>query len=86
MSLKAPIEVRSLKAARVTVHTATAGDIATADFVSGAPRILHVVTGAVKAVFIGQHGTDLRDVNRARHGQKELEPELTAALAVGATR
>lgn len=83
--LKAPIEVRSLKSGKVTVHASSAIDVTTADFVSATPRILHVADGAIKAVFI-RHEADLRDINRARQGQKELTPELTGTTLVGATR
>ncbi|MGV3513464.1 MAG: hypothetical protein ACO1OX_15800 [Novosphingobium sp.] len=86
MSLKAPIEVRSFKSGKVTVHTAAVTDVATADFVGGSPKILRVMNGAVKAVFIRQDGGDLREINRARHGLKEPEFELTTAKPVDVTR
>lgn len=86
MSLKAPIEVRSLRSTRITVNPSRMIDVVTADFVSGTPRSLHVLDGVIKAVSIGQENTDLREVNRARYGLKEPEPELTAAELVGATR
>ncbi|MGE0722699.1 MAG: hypothetical protein AB7K85_13675 [Novosphingobium sp.] len=86
MSLKAPIEVRSFKSGKITVHTAAVADVATADFVGGSPKILRVMNGAVKAVFVRQGGGDLREVNRARQGLKEPEFELTTAKPVDVTR
>lgn len=86
MSLQAPIRVRSFKIGRVTVQSLVSDDVVTADFVSATPKILRAVDGVFKSAFVGRQGVDLRDINRARQGLKEPEPEITSAICSDATR
>lgn len=80
MSLKQPIEVRSVKTGMFTVHTALARDVATAELFN-VPRSVHVVNNVAKAISVAHASVDIRNINRALREPQEPEPELTAASA-----
>jgi hypothetical protein len=85
MTLKQPIEVRSVRTGRFTVQTALASDVATADFCSF-PRPVHVVNNVAKALTIGNQGVDIRSINRALREPQEPMPQVTSIDALSSTR
>ena len=85
MSLKLPIEICSMKAAKWTVRVAAPTDVSTADFCP-APHTVRVVNNAAKAITIGLQDVDIRKINRALRNPREPAPELTAINTATSTR
>ncbi len=81
MTLKAPIEVRSIKKANVTVQTSLVSSAVTAEFVNRTPMRLNVVESALKSVSVGRKSVDIRALNRGRRGLKRQEAESTESAA-----
>lgn len=85
MTLKQPIEVRSVKTGRFTVHTAVVNDVSTADFCN-LPRPVRVVNNVIKAMTIGHPSVDIRNINRALREPQEPTPEVTSVDTLASTR
>lgn len=85
MTLKQPIEVRSVRTGRFTVHTAIVSDVSTADFCN-LPRPVRVVNNVARAMTIGHPGVDIRNINRALREPQEPTPEVTSVDALASTR
>ena len=73
MSLKAPIEVRSVKIETIVGSAPTINDDDTADL-----RILNVKDGNTKHLVVKGKGVDLRELNLARQGRKPPAAEVTS--------
>lgn len=86
MSLKIRMEVRSLKSARVSMVPEGLAETSTSLLVSAIPKKIKVLAGTVKGVPLDRDIADFRDLNRARQGLKDLEPELTSSKVAGDTR
>ncbi|RYM09633.1 hypothetical protein [Sphingobium cupriresistens] len=85
MTLKQPIEIRSVKTGRFVVHTAIVSDAVTADFCN-APRSFRVVNNVIKAMTISHDGVDIRNINRLLREPQEPAAELTTVDALATTR
>jgi hypothetical protein len=85
MTLKQPIEIRSVKTGHFTVHTAVVSDVSTADFCN-LPRSVRVVNNVAKAMTIGHRAIDIRNINRALREPREPTPEVTSVDALASTR
>lgn len=85
MTLKQPIEVRSVRTGRFTVRTAIVSDVSTADFFN-LPRPVRVVNNVAGAMTIGHPGVDIRNINRALREPQEPTPEVTSVDALASTR
>ena len=85
MTLKLPIEVRSVRTSRFVVHTALVSDAETADFCN-APRTFHVVNNVSKAMTIDHAEVDIRNINRMLREPQEPSAEVTAVDALTSTR
>jgi len=83
--VKPPLEVRSIRTGRMTIHTPSGRDVVTADFVPVA-RSARVMANAARAVVIGNASVDLRTINRALREPHQHAPELTGADSRGTTR
>jgi hypothetical protein len=85
MTLKQPIEIRSVKTGHFTVHATLVGDVSTADLFH-LPRRVRVVNNVSKEMTIGLPAIDIRDINRALREPQEPTPELTSVNALASTR
>lgn len=85
MTLKQPIEVRSVKTGRFVVHTEFVSDAVTADFHS-APRSFRVINNITRAMTIDHAGVDIRDINRMLREPLEPAAEDTAVDVLATTR
>ncbi len=84
MTLKQPVEVRSVKTGRFTVQTAFVSDVSTADFYS-LPCPVRVVNNVARTVTIGSQGIDIRSINRALREPQEPMLEVTSVDALSST-
>lgn len=85
MTLKQPIEVRSVRTGKFTVHTAVVSDVSTADFCN-LPRPVRVVNSVAKSMTIGHLGLDIRNINRVLREPQEPTPEVTSVDTLASTR
>jgi hypothetical protein len=85
VTLKQPIEIRSMTTGHFTVHTELVSEVTTADFLY-LPRHVRVVNNVTKAMTIGHPGIDIRDINRVLREPQEPTPELTSVSALASTR
>jgi len=85
MTLKQPIEVRSVRTGRFIVQAAAVSDVSTADFCNF-PRPVRVVNNVVKAMTIDHPRVEIRNINRALREPQEPTPEVTSVDALASTR
>ena len=85
MTLKQPIEIRSVKTGQFTVCTTIISDVATADFCNF-PRPIRVVNNVARSMVIGHPGVDIRNINRVLREPQEATPEVTSGDALASTR